>query len=263
MLPSRDSRVRGVGLTCVRTAIGIPCAIFGLSPLFLSALASHFISSPSTIASGSAELDPGRWLLFLAIFLTAVNGLGGLGLRVIPWVDEDELKAITEGEEEERRSDEDSGFVGSGVRDEEHAANERTTLLSHTKTTTSEKSHSASTLLSNKTFWLFGTVILLSTGPCEMVMATLGQQIESLLGVKIQGSPSSPSRALSLRSQHVQIISVANTVSRLFAGALSDWLSYAAAPHVHPPPPPPRTFLLAVQATFSRSVPLFSSPSSS
>lgn len=223
-----------------------------MSPLFLSALASHFTSSPSTSASGTDELDPGRWLLFLAIFLAAINGLGGVGLRVIPWVDEDELKAITEGEEEERRIEEDSGFVGSAVRDEERAANERTSLLPRLATKV-ETTHSISALLSTPTFWLFGLVILLSTGPCEMVMATLGQQIESMLGVKIQQSPS---RALSLRRQHVQIISVANTCSRLFAGALSDWLSYAAAPHVHPPPPPPRTLLLAVQATFTRSVPL-------
>lgn len=44
--------------------------------------------------------------------------------------------------------------------------------------------------------------------------------------------------ALKLRRLHVQIISVANTFSRLVAGALSDWLSYTSSPHPALPQPP-------------------------
>ena len=69
-------------------------------------------------------------------------------------------------------------------------------------------------------------------------MASLGGVVESLLGFHIlPSSPDSASRALGLRRLHVQIISVANTFSRLLAGAVSDWLSYSAAPS----PPPTRS----------------------
>ena len=71
-----------------------------------------------------------------------------------------------------------------------------------------------------------------------MVMASLGGVVESLLGFHIlPASPDNASRALGLRRLHVQIISIANTVSRLVAGGVSDWLSYSAAPS----PPPTRS----------------------
>jgi hypothetical protein len=77
-----------------------------------------------------------------------------------------------------------------------------------------------------------------------MVMASLGGIVESLLGIRITtpaptSSPASfallstlthDSRALSLRRLHVQVLSISNTISRLFIGLLSDWLSYAAEP---------------------------------
>ncbi|KAK4701063.1 hypothetical protein P7C70_g5170, partial [Phenoliferia sp. Uapishka_3] len=88
-----------------------------------------------------------------------------------------------------------------------------------------------SAFLRDPTFWLFGLIFLLSIGPCEMVMASLGGVVESLLGYHIlPTSPTTPNRALGIRRLHVQIISVANTVTRLLAGGVSDWLSYSASP---------------------------------
>jgi hypothetical protein len=59
-------------------------------------------------------------------------------------------------------------------------------------------------------------------------MASLGGQIESLLRVHASDESTPPSYALALRRHHVQIISIANTLTRLAVGALSDWLSFAA-----------------------------------
>lgn len=92
------------------TAIGVPCAIFGLSPLFLSSLATYFTSSDTASSAvlgvAGGELDPGRWLLFLAVLLFVVNGIGGCVLQVIPW--EEDHGAVG------KRGD-DSGFVGNGA----------------------------------------------------------------------------------------------------------------------------------------------------
>lgn len=156
-------------LPIAHTAIGVPCAIFGLSPLFLSALAPYFTvtsSSSSTSPAGiNDELDPGRWLLFLAVMLFVVNGLSGFALGEVPWEDE-----RTEGKR--RREGEDSGFVGSeesSVVDCE-LATERTALLRSRGAGGEEQGEEAvmeeqsiAQLLGTPTFWLFGLVIFLST----------------------------------------------------------------------------------------------------
>ncbi|KAI5479369.1 MFS monocarboxylic acid transporter [Pseudohyphozyma bogoriensis] len=202
-------------------AIGVPLALLGLSPLFLSPLASVFTSNVTN------ELDPGDWLLFLAVFLAGINLFGAAFIKVLPW-EESEAGSATPPV--------DSGFAGSersSMINGNTAPTERTALLPTSIPTkpARQESQPFMTLLSDPTFWLFGLVILCSTGPCEMVMASLGGLVESLLGIKISGGVDS--RGLGLRSRQVQIISVANTVSRLGAGVLSDWFSYSAAP---PPP---------------------------
>ena len=156
----------------------MPCAIFGLSPLFLSALAPYFTVSPTITSPFSAstaalegttgindELDPGRWLLFLAVMLCAVNGLSGLVLGEVEWVDEEVVER-------------DSGFVGSersSVVVEE--VDERTALLAQARRTAAgdeeglegaeakekQEEQTIGQLLSTPTFWLFGLVIFLST----------------------------------------------------------------------------------------------------
>ncbi|KAL8287494.1 hypothetical protein RQP46_003352 [Phenoliferia psychrophenolica] len=157
-------------------------------------LATFFTSSSTeatTFGVSNGELDPGRWLLFLAALLATVNTFGGTVVRAPPAL--------------------------------------------------FESSQPLSTFLRDPTFWLFGLAILLSIGPCEMVMASLGGVVESLLGFHITKgaiAPDTASRALGLRRLHVQIISIANTFSRLIAGGVSDWLSYSAAPSPPPTRPP-------------------------
>ncbi|GAA5949705.1 hypothetical protein JCM21900_003262 [Sporobolomyces salmonicolor] len=229
-------------------AIAVPCAVFGLSPLFLSSLASLF-TAPTTPASPSnfsqdvqdEELDAGRWLLFLAAFLAIVNGLGGLLLKELPWNEVSEAgdgvgKVLPPGHDGR-----DSGFAGSSSSsmldssasavpstELDIEATERTSLLRSSSTPT----HPNQTLrdfVSTPTFWLFGAVIFLSTGPCEMFFASLGSVLESLLAVSTSTftmfSPHAPTHALQLRKRHIALLSVANTLSRLIVGALSDYLA--------------------------------------
>lgn len=178
-------------------AIGVPLSVFGLSPLFLSYLASAF-TSPNE--DGVNEINPGEYLIFLAIFLAIINAISALGLKVVPWEDDEE------------------------------EISERTPLLTESDSTTtplkSSNSQSISEYISQPTFWILGSIMVLATGPCEMTFASLGSIVESLLGVHIANT-SRESTALILRQQHVRVISVSNTVSRLAIGALSDYLSYS------------------------------------
>ncbi|GAA5868412.1 hypothetical protein JCM1840_006984 [Sporobolomyces johnsonii] len=243
---TKSSPARHSGL-----AIAVPCAVFGLSPLFLSSLASLF-TAPTTLSSPSIfsqdvqdeELDAGRWLLFLAAFLAIVNGVGGLLLKELPWTEESEAgdgvgKVLPPGHDGR-----DSSFVGSSSSpmldssasafpstELDIEATERTSLLRSSSTPT----HHNQTLrdfISTPTFWLFGAVIFLSTGPCEMFFASLGSILESLLAVSTSTftiSSHAPTHALQLRKRHIALLSVANTLSRLIVGALSDYLATPAS----------------------------------
>jgi hypothetical protein len=62
----------------IGVASGTSMALFGLSPAFLSLLASRYFSSPDD------ELDVIHFLQFLAILCGCVHLLGGLTLHVIP-----------------------------------------------------------------------------------------------------------------------------------------------------------------------------------
>ncbi|GAA5912524.1 uncharacterized protein JCM6883_005932 [Sporobolomyces salmoneus] len=230
-------------------AIGVPCAVFGLSPLFLSSLASYFTTEydrfPNLPGTSEMELDPGRWLLCLAALLAIVNGIGGIFLKELPW--EDELDTVDKAV---------SDSVDGG---DQEAADERTSLLSsrdrarstshsHSRRPSSDRRQSSThsrlphhhhphsqtlrQFISTPTFWLFGSLILLSTGPVEMYMASLGQILESLLAIStreiVTPMKTGISHALQARKDHIAVLAVANTVSRLVVGALSDYLSTPA-----------------------------------
>ncbi|GAA6062633.1 hypothetical protein JCM10212_000295 [Sporobolomyces blumeae] len=243
-------------------AIGVPCAVFGLSPLFLSALASLFTTSfapnPSLPDHTEVELDAGSFLLFLAALLSAVNGVGGLFLKELPWdekpeqgfvkpdepilvADAEETGGILPSDEPTERSALLSSRSRTHSRSDSQSSHRRP-LVSHDRSHSHDEharhrthhhphhhphSQTLRQFVSTRTFWLFGSLILLSTGPVEMYMASLGQILESLLAVSTSSSSrgSTGSHALASRKNHIAGLAVANTVSRLIVGALSDYLS--------------------------------------
>lgn len=259
-------------------AIGIPCSIFGLSPIFFSALAPLFTTTATSLvrnlaledASGiNDELDPGKWLVFLALLLAIVNVLSGFGLADLSVYNDDALAGgglpqngnvaatgsngqnpitspVTSDDEDEDDNSDDDDASSDSIRFDADAATERTRLMASSQTLSMSSSllslpppqrQSIVGLLKTPTFWLFGTIIFLSTGPAEMVMASLGGIVEAILAgppprthgilsatARIAGAVQDP-RALALRRLHVQVIAFSNTISRLLIGFISDWLS--------------------------------------
>lgn len=176
-------------------AIGIPCAIFGLSPLFLSKIANWAFLS----AADPDELDVRAFLSFLAGTLLVVNLLGAIGLRELPPLEEEEQDKATDASET-------SPLLPSVAK-----ADEPQTL---------------SSLVREPAFWSLGVILFLVTGPAEMVQASIGSLIESLVAAPVAMSrPWPPPSALRIRATHVQVISLFNTFSRLVSGALADGLA--------------------------------------
>jgi hypothetical protein len=230
-------------------AIGLPCAVFGLSPLFLSSLA-YFFTSPSIPAptpshphrSEPGELDAGHYLLFLAVLLAVVNGLGAFFVRELPWeenlekivvdaLEPEDVEASVSNDRLATLRDTDSGFSRPGTA----SPDERTALLRRTSMpvpssppTADEKSSRAlSALVSTASFWLLGAILFLSTGPAEAYMSSVGAILGSLVSPSTLPSTLTTVNLLVLRKEHVSLLSISNTFARLAIGMLSDWLSAA------------------------------------
>lgn len=201
----------------------MPLSIFGLSPLILSFLASFFTTTTST---GTIEINPQKYLLFLGIFLPVVNLISAFGLKVLPWEEEEE-------EEVESTSSSpavliDSGFGASRINTpllDEHTPLLLPSTISKLNTNSTLSSQTFKEYVQQIPFWILGIILILSIGPCEMMMSSLGSIVESLLGIHI--AEGRESEALLLRQTHVRVLSISNTVSRLAIGALSDYLSYS------------------------------------
>ncbi|BGP14468.1 hypothetical protein JCM10213_004590 [Rhodosporidiobolus nylandii] len=223
-------------------AIGVPCAVFGLSPLFLSSLASFF-TTPLASPNHPSELDAASYLLFLAVFLALVNGIGAALIKNLPWeenlesriVDALEQPAADRGRLAASSADSRVRQSSHGLDPEDRTPDERSSLLGHlpSPSSASDEDQSLRAFASTASFWLLGGAIFLSTGPGEMYMASLGQVLESLVQPVAGGfaplhfpsfTPTITS-ALALRKRHIALLSVSNTLSRLFVGAASDWLS--------------------------------------
>ncbi|GJN87309.1 hypothetical protein Rhopal_000257-T1 [Rhodotorula paludigena] len=219
-------------------AIAVPCAVFGLSPLALSAIASFFTSETKTTSSGD-DLDVAGYLACLGVVLTLVNLAGGLLIKELPWddnIDKVLVDAVEPFDRERLAAVEgsDSGFVASCASTFAEPATERTSLLQRSTTATPEppvESESLRSFASTASFWLLGAVIFLSTGPAEMYMASLGSILASLAPRSFPRG--APSNALALRKRHIALLAIVNTAWRLVVGAASDYLAAPPSRNAH------------------------------
>ncbi|KIK97494.1 hypothetical protein PAXRUDRAFT_824887 [Paxillus rubicundulus Ve08.2h10] len=201
----------------IGVAAGTSLALFGLSPTFLSLLASRYFSSPD------GELDVTRFLQFLAILCGCVHLLGGLTLQVLPPASEnvatsavlldtpeepDERAALlpnkTDGNGNNKQIE-----VQLGIVEEEPTAKQ-----------------SVLDVLKDRNFWALAFVSFVVSGCCEMIISNISTIVLSLpqRTSDISSLTELPSTSLTTATQ-VRMFSIANTLSRLLVGPLADAVS--------------------------------------
>ncbi|KIJ16685.1 hypothetical protein PAXINDRAFT_10393 [Paxillus involutus ATCC 200175] len=204
----------------IGVAAGTSMALFGLSPTFLSILASRYFSSPDD------ELDVTRFLQFLAILCGCVHLLGGLTMHVIPPASEDvaTAAALFDNPEEpgERTALLPNKTNGNGNRQIEIQDGVALYVVEDEL----KAKQSALDVLKDRNFWALAFVVSVVLGFCEMVMSNIGTIILSLPHQTsvISSLTEYPSTSHATATQ-VRTLSMANTLSRLLVGLLADIVS--------------------------------------
>ncbi|KAI9574170.1 MFS general substrate transporter [Boletus coccyginus] len=201
----------------IGAAAGTSLALFGLSPSFLSLLASRYFSSPN------GDIDVTRFLRFLAILCGCVHFVGGFTMH-----------SISSAPKEE--------FNSEVIASDPEVPNERTALLPNkvngnddeqvqvdvvsVSGESPEIKESTLDLLSDRNFWALVFVVFIILGSCEMIISNIGTIILSLPSqtYTIHTLADTPSTALTTATQ-VRMLSLANTLSRLVVGPLADIVS--------------------------------------
>lgn len=193
-------------------ASGLSTAVFGLSPLFLSLLASNLF----TTASGLQVIP---FLRFLAICTGVVHLCGFVTLRIpkptpLPPAQPSEhtpLLQLASGESGTQQQPRDDSLLG---------------------------------LLSDRFFWILFLACVLTLGyvrpfslifyysspyipfqQCEMIISNIGTIVLSLSKSTVHSQESMEAIA----SQQVRLISFSNTASRIVVGPLADFISPVAS----------------------------------
>ncbi|WVN87586.1 uncharacterized protein L203_102769 [Cryptococcus depauperatus CBS 7841] len=212
-------------------SLSLPLSLIGLSSLILSS----FSSLPYFASATTQDLNPVKFLFFLGVLSPAINLWGSIFMRIVPLPPSD-LDTDQEDEAEPANSlsqrfhlDEHTPLLIGGP---EQALEEIEGLESQGMP---EKQWGVRDLLLDyKGFWLFGVLCALTVGPGEMIMASIGSILTSLL-------PSSTSllhlvqhSSLVLRNKHVFLISLSSTLSRLLTGVLADYLCPSPTAFINP-----------------------------
>ncbi|WWD06342.1 hypothetical protein V865_004432 [Kwoniella europaea PYCC6329] len=230
-------------------ALSLPLSLIGLSALVLSS----FSSLPIFQAEGSTDLDPARFLAFLGILTPSINVFGWLCMKVIPQPElfgeiklPEDVESRQHADDDDEHSTSDHGSdlgemsesIGQLLRLDERtpmliggieAAWEEVEMMEQGKDSWTAKD----LVLDYKGFWIFGLLLALIIGPGEMVVASIGSIITSLLP-PTSLNPSSlivnlvmttDQSPLALRNKHVFLLSLTSTLSRLITGVLADYLA--------------------------------------
>ncbi|KAG9127504.1 putative monocarboxylate transporter mch1 [Ceratobasidium sp. 392] len=182
-------------------ATSIPLALFGLSPLFLS-----YVATLPGFQFDNGDFNAPKFIAFLAVGAGLIHFISAFGLRVRY----DSPHSVEPNAHDAQLPDVD--------------VSERTPLLKKQAMLPGSPASSSSALapigddgsvlglLSDSSFWLFAAIVLVITGSAEMVISNIGSIVMTL--------PGSGSAATQVR-----LISVANTLARLCSGPLADLIS--------------------------------------
>jgi len=186
-------------------ASGTSLAIFGLSPLLLSWVATRFFTPPDGV------LDVTRFFTFMAVLAGVVNFLGALILpgpaaADIPVAPTSEETAMAHDSDEDAEAHEETSLLASSVQ----------SLTGLDALCADQPEHlSTMELLKNPYFWLFSSSISLVVGAAEMIKSNIGMIVLSL---------PTASHTENISTQ-VQLIAISDTLARLLLGPFADIIS--------------------------------------
>ncbi|KAL0947033.1 hypothetical protein HGRIS_013175 [Hohenbuehelia grisea] len=194
-------------------AAGISMSLFGLSPLFLSTIASNVYMT-------EFGLDIIPFLKFMTVFSFITHVNGALNIRV-----SSHSQLQNQPIEPPRHPDTRGGSCS------DDPADEHTALLP----TDSTVDFSPAVVLQDNTmlsvfkdwhFWFLATSLFFTLGMCEMVLSNIGSIAMSLppshghfVDTPLDAGP----------ARQVKLLSLANTLSRIVVGPLADFVSPVVA----------------------------------
>lgn len=183
-------------------SIAGPATLFGLSPLVFTSIGTWLFSH------GDNQFDALGYLRMLAGVTLAVNLAGWFGFPALA-----ASKDISPSQEDER-----APLIGETTSSSDHAVDPDEPLSQRSdqvaRTEISSNRDTVLGFLSQSAVWMLGFIVLLTAGPTEMTVASIGSVIDTFILIP----------SISLKAQQVQIISLANSISRLIVGWTSDTL---------------------------------------
>lgn len=233
-------------------SLSLPLSLIGLSSLFLSLLGGLrpfqaameddgiYVDPEVPPPPYQADVDPKKFLGFLAILVPCINLFGAVFMRVIPPEPPSATEALLdEGEHEHSvqnspvqqllHLDEHTPLLIGG----EEAAREEAVLKEEGKAV----DWTAKRMWKDYGFWALGVILILSLGPvshrrcstmlisqAEMIVASIGSIMTSLLPPTRIGVISPSGSALTLRTHQIFLLSSSSTLARLLTGLVADYL---------------------------------------
>ncbi|KAJ3502323.1 hypothetical protein NLJ89_g8942 [Agrocybe chaxingu] len=179
-------------------ASGTSMAFFGLSPLCFSVIASAFFTD------SAGALNVTRYMSSIALLTAIVYTLGFINMRAVP------------------RSSDTVIHVESDDHEGHHE--EERPLLPPKRAV----DPTVPELLQKTDFWMIALVCVLILGVCEMIISNIGTIVVSLPPPPRE-STSGTVLPNSATASQVNLISIANTISRISVGPLADFISPVAA----------------------------------
>ncbi|KAA1100940.1 putative monocarboxylate transporter mch1 [Puccinia graminis f. sp. tritici] len=174
-----------------------PSSMFGLSPLLLSFLGVKCFSSPD------GSFNSSGYLAFLAILTLIVNLVGSIGLPR-----KDELTNVLSSYDPDERAP----LLQTSPALPNHSLHPKPAARAE------RDPEGILSFLASPTVWFLGMAALLSVGPAEMTIASIGAVADA----------KNPGLGTAFKARQVQLISITNTFSRLLSGWLSDRFCHAS-----------------------------------
>ncbi|KAI0780778.1 MFS general substrate transporter [Trametes elegans] len=202
-------------------ASGTSMSIFGLSPFFLSVVASRYFTPPGQTLNISA------FFTFMAVLTGSVHLISTLIFRANP------VPSAAPADDERRESDAEALDALDDMEGEaepllrEGSPKPKDPASVHIIPIEEPQHGSTLDLFKDPYFWVLALWMLLIVGAAEMVVSNLGSIVLSLPSSSGSGNASASANV----AAQVRILSFFNTASRLLVGPLADTLAPTAAYH--------------------------------